>query len=99
LRKELFDHYGDFDLNYPLAADFDLMFRFIELHQIRVRYIAKVLVKMRIGGVTNRNIFNIFKQNIEIWSSLRRHGYSGSLPKYFFGKLLSRFKQFLGPPK
>ena len=99
LRKELFDCYGHFDLNYPLAADFDLMFRFIELHQIRVRYISKVLVKMRVGGATNRNISNIFKQNIEIWSSLGRHGYSHSLPRYFFGKLISRFKQFLGRPK
>lgn len=99
LRKELFDNYGNFDLNYPLAADFDLMFRFIELHQVRVKYISEVLVKMRVGGATNRNISNILKQNIEIWSSLSRHGHSGSLLKYLFAKLISRFEQFLGRPK
>ena len=66
VRRSIYEQYGSFDLNYHLASDFDLMIRFLEIHKIRSLYMAEPLVKMRMGGATNKNLKNILQQNLEI---------------------------------
>ena len=53
-RRKIYQRWGVFDPAYTLAADFELMLRFLEVHRVRARYIPRVLVKMRLGGLTNR---------------------------------------------
>ena len=65
LKKEVYDNFGLFDLTFKLAADFELMLRFLDKYQIQVSYLPESLVKMRLGGETNKNIKNVFSQNIE----------------------------------
>lgn len=48
-RKELYDKYGCFNSNFKIAADYELMLRFLWLHKITPYYIPTVLVKMRVG--------------------------------------------------
>lgn len=96
-RKHVFDRYGGFDLQYMIAADVELMARFMEVHRISTRYIPEVLVKMRMGGVTNRSWRNVIKQNREIWHALSAHNLSPSLISFVSNKILLRSKQFLLP--
>ena len=93
-RRSVFKRYGDFDLNYPLASDFDLMMRFLEIHRIKSMYIPEVWVHMRIGGVTNKNLKNILQQNLEILNSFKKNGLSLNVFIFFFNKIISRFNQF-----
>lgn len=60
-RKEVFNRLGNYSLEYGTAADYELMLRFIHFNQLQVYYIARVLVKMSTGGVSNRNINNRVK--------------------------------------
>jgi glycosyltransferase involved in cell wall biosynthesis len=60
-RKEVFDKLGNYSLEYGTASDYELMLRFIHLNQLPVYYIARVLVKMSTGGVSNSNINNRVK--------------------------------------
>jgi hypothetical protein len=60
-KKRFFEKYGAYQLNYGSAADYELMLRFIHYHKASVYYLNKVLVKMVIGGVSNRNLLNRFK--------------------------------------
>ncbi len=64
VKKEIYDKYGLFRLDFPVAADYELMFRFLEKCKIRGKYIPKVLVKMRTGGNANK-LKNIIKGNFE----------------------------------
>jgi len=75
-KKTVYENYGIFDLKYQLAADFDLLFRFFWKNKISSKYLPEVLVKIRLGGATNRNIRNILYQNIEI---LRIYGFKNPL--------------------
>jgi len=50
VRKSVYERFGKFSLDYKIAADFELLFRFIEQKKIKIKYIPKVLVKMRMGG-------------------------------------------------
>lgn len=60
-RRELFDKYGIYKPDYGSATDYELMLRFIHTHKATVYYLNKVLVKMLVGGVSNKNMANRIK--------------------------------------
>ena len=95
VRRSVYERYGVFNLKYNIAADVELMMRFLEVHKIKTKYIPKTWVKMRMGGTTNKNFKNIWTQNQEILKALKRHGLSFNYLSFFTHKLISRIKQFL----
>lgn len=98
VRRNVYERFGVFDLHYKIAADVELMMRFMEVHSIKTRYIPEVLVKMRIGGMSNRSWSNVLTQNREILCALKRHGLEPALIPFLTGKLFSRSKQFFPYP-
>lgn len=65
VRKEVYDRLGSFNLSLKSAADYELMLRFIHKHGIRLGYIPEVLVKMRVGGQSNKSLKNRWLANRE----------------------------------
>jgi len=63
VRKSVYERYGVFKLDMGSAADYELMLRFLVRHRLNARYIPKVLVKMRTGGVSNSTVGNRLKAN------------------------------------
>ncbi len=96
-RRTLYQKYGGFDLEFRLAADFDILLRFIEACGISTAYIPEVLVKMRLGGATNVSFGNVFRQNMEIARAFRKYGLRVGLKPFAF-KLMSRLSQFIRKP-
>lgn len=94
VRADVYNRLGIFDLNYKLAADFELLFRFIEQNRIKTKYIPKVLVKMRLGGASNKNFTNVINQNKEILFILRSYYRDFSLMRFILSKTLNRATQF-----
>lgn len=93
--KKLYDNLGHFNLDYPIAADFDLMFRFIEVDNNLPYLINRALVNMKLGGESNKSFKNIFKGNAEIRKSLNKGSlnvnFMYTLRRLFF-KYLQKFK-------
>lgn len=98
VRRSVYERLGGFDLSFKIAADFELMARYLEAARITSCYIPEVLVKMRLGGTTNRSLSNIFKQNAEIRRALSKIGRRSSLVSYIFNKLVTRAIQFVRRP-
>ena len=98
VRREVYKRLGGFDLSFKIAADFELMARYLEAAQITSLYIPQVLVKMRLGGTTNRSLINIFKQNVEIRRALSSIGRRSSLVGFLSNKLFIRLIQFVSRP-
>jgi glycosyltransferase involved in cell wall biosynthesis len=96
VRKHVYERYGLFDPGYVLAADYEIMTRFMARHKIKTVYIPEILIKMRIGGTTNKSISNIVKQNMEIYRAAKKNGIELSL-FFLFHKLYNRSMQFLLP--
>ena len=94
-KKYLFDKYGNYNIKYRIASDFDLMLRFLYVHKIKFVYIKDVWVKMLIGGVSTSGIKSVIKINNEILDSCKKNRlYTNFIliySKYLF-KLLSFFK-------
>lgn len=60
-RRELYYNYGGFDDSFKIAADFELLLRFIFIHKIKTKYLSLDFVTMRTGGVSTSGL-SIHKQ-------------------------------------
>ncbi|MEI6265382.1 MAG: glycosyltransferase family 2 protein [Sphingobacteriia bacterium] len=94
VKAELYKQYGKFNLNVYTAADYELMLRFIYRFGIKVAYLQEVMVKMRIGGVSNQSIKNRLlanKGDRMAWEI------NGLKPYWFtlFAKPLRKITQFI----
>jgi glycosyltransferase involved in cell wall biosynthesis len=98
VRRSVYECFGGFDLSYRIAADVELMMRFLEVHKLRVKYVPDVWVKMRMGGTTNKNWRNVWVQNQEVLRALKSHGLSANPLSFFAHKLWSRGLQFVRRP-
>ena len=74
IRKRCFDQYGLYDLQYTSAADYDLILRFLYKYQIETAYLPQVLVKMRVGGLSNKTFMNRLRANAEDRAAMRSNG-------------------------
>ncbi|MFR9532218.1 MAG: glycosyltransferase family 2 protein [Rikenellaceae bacterium] len=93
LNRSLYEQFDTFDLSYSLAADFELMLRYLEKYHINVKYIEAPLVRMRLGGATSKNISNIKKGNIECIRAFKKNGIYA--PWYYpIYRLVPKLKQF-----
>lgn len=63
VKKRIYEKYGFFNLDLGTAADYEIMLRFLHKYKISVAYLPKTVIKMRMGGVSNRSIFNRLKAN------------------------------------
>jgi glycosyltransferase len=74
VKKEVYEKYGYFRLDFKVASDYELMFRFLKKYKIKGKYIPKVLVKMRAGGNANK-LKNIIKGNLECIRAWKVNGF------------------------
>ena len=98
IKKKVYEKYGKFDLKYKIGNDVELMMRLIEKYQIKTQYVPGVMIKMRVGGESNKSIANIVKQNIEILKAALNNNLSINPLSFFFHKACSRTFQFLNKP-
>ena len=77
LRREVFDRGGLYDTSYQIAADYRAMLRYIVTGQIKLAYIPEVLVKMRVGGESNRSLGRVLLKSREDLQTIRRNGVGG----------------------
>jgi len=77
VKKEIYNKYGYFNTNFKIAADYELMLRFLEKHKISTYYIPEVFIKMRIGGTSNRNIKNLIIKSNEDYRAWKVNNLNG----------------------
>ncbi|MCL2650512.1 MAG: glycosyltransferase [Candidatus Azobacteroides sp.] len=94
LKKKVYDDYGLYNLDFKLVADFELMLRVLDKYKIKAYYLPEYLVKMRLGGVTNKSLKNIWKQNIECIKAFSYNGLSVNKFLYPFYRILPKLLQF-----
>lgn len=101
LKREIFEQTkldnGDyFDTSYSCAADYDFMTRILGKYNVEPAYLMVVLVKMRIGGVSNRSFQHIMQKSREDWDVIRKNGIGGL--HTLIWKNLGKLSQFIRKP-
>lgn len=84
VKKKVYDDFGLFDLKYKIAADFEIMLRFLEKYKISSFYLQVFTIKMRLGGASNRSFKNIRQGNREIRDAFRKNNIA--FPFYYTSK-------------
>ena len=87
-RRTCFEAFGTYRTDYRIAADHELLVRFLIKEKIRYRYIPKVFTVMRMGGMSTRSVESTLILNRENIRACRANGlYSNGimqLGKYLF---------------
>ncbi len=97
VKREVYEKYGAFDTGFKIAADYDTVLRFLGREKISTHYIPEVLVKMRVGGASNKNLKNLVQKSREDLRAMKNNGvgHAGSL----FVKNVSKVPQFFRKAK
>ena len=93
-KRNLYERFGNYNLDYTIAADFDLMIRFIVQPGVKVKTVPEPLVNMKLGGESNTSIKNILLGNAQIRHSLRNHGFEVGY-WYTIRRLIRKVRQHL----
>ena len=95
VKKEIYDKYGVFRTDFKIAADFDILARFLYTQKISYSYMQEVLVKMRVGGVST-SFSSIWINNIEALKACKNNGIKTNIFKILFKyyhKVLGLFRR------
>ncbi|KAB7892675.1 glycosyltransferase family 2 protein [Poseidonibacter ostreae] len=94
LKSDVYEKYGNFDLSFRIAGDYDFMLRVLS-SGIKVKYLPKVLYKMRVGGESNKSLKNIIQKSKEDLKALKKNniGGIGSLLIKNFSKIMQFVKK------
>jgi glycosyltransferase involved in cell wall biosynthesis len=69
-KKTVFERYGVYRNDFRIAADYELMLRFLYKHRITSAYIPEVLLKVGTGGASSpglRTTAKMIKENYRAW--------------------------------
>lgn len=96
LRRSVYQRHGNFDTRFRIAADYDFMLRVLTDPTLQLYYEPSVLVRMRVGGVSNRSLRNMLRKSREDWQALRKNRVGGLWT--LVRKNLSKLPQFFSKP-
>lgn len=71
--RRFFEEFGYYRTDLQIAADFDLLLRFLRKHQLYAVYIPEMLVKMNMGGKSTNGLSSTLRINKEIKQILKDH--------------------------
>jgi glycosyltransferase len=77
VRKEAYEKYGNFNTDLHISADYDLVLRFFGQPEFKSVYLPRIFVRMRMGGISNRNFRNILRKSIEDYKTMRNNNKGG----------------------
>lgn len=88
VRREWFEKLGYYKTDYKIAADYELLIRFLLKGGLRWKYLPLTTTKMRMGGLSTRGIQSLITLNKEIYRACRENGvytnYAMIYSKYLF---------------
>jgi glycosyltransferase len=95
LKREIYEKYGGFNTTFKIAADYESILRYLVRFKASTFYIPIVLIRMRVGGESNKSVKNIIRKSLEDIRAMNTNGliFFAAL----FNKNASKFKQFMPP--
>jgi len=86
-RKSVYEKYGLYRTDFKIAADVELMYRYLEINDVKSYYLDKYLVSMRRGGISNNGLKSTIIITKEMIKAYRDNGEHLNIFKYLLNKL------------
>lgn len=96
VKRECYDKYGLYSLDYPICADYDMFVKMIWIENIKTLYINDIFVNMRSGGTSSNGLKVHRKIMRERMRCIREHNLPSNFFKQvsrYFGKIISLLKK------
>lgn len=93
IRRTAYDRFGHFNTALRIGADYEILLRFLYKHAIPTVHLRAVLVRFRLGGMSNGSVRHILKANREVRASWGINGMKAP-PLLVTRKLWSKVMQF-----
>ena len=93
VKRKIYEKHGNFDTSFRISADYDTVLRFLSVHKIKTTYLSEVLIKMRLGGASNKSLKNLKNKTLEDIKALKKNN-TGGLSTIIY-KNISKIPQFL----
>jgi glycosyltransferase len=97
VKREVYEKYGLFNTKLKISADYDTMLRFLGKHRISTAYLPEVMVRMRVGGASNRSLKNIIRKSKEDCQAIKDNAFGTVFTLIF--KNLRKVTQFIAKDK
>lgn len=83
IRRDVMIREGLYDESYKIAADSDLLFRYLYMADLKVTYLKRKIIKMRMGGLSTDSEKRrlMFKEDLRMYRSHGRWGIPSKLLK------------------
>ena len=95
VRRDWYERIGGFDTRYRIAADYFSILQLFSQSNFKAVYLPEVMIKMRLGGASNRSLGAILRKSIEDWDALRLSGFGVfGASRALVLKNLRKFEQF-----
>jgi glycosyltransferase len=91
--RHFFETIGDFNIEYRISADYEWLLRALSFPTVKVEYMPEVLVRMRLGGASNKSLRNVLAKSGEDLRAIRNHQIGGV--RTLFMKNASKISQFV----
>ena len=73
-RRELFSKHGNYRTDFKIAADFELLLRFLLINKVNYKYINEIVVLMKPGGLSTKNWISQKTITKEIMNACKLNG-------------------------
>ena len=98
VKKSIYDKYGLYNTDLKSAADYEMILRLLYKNKLKVSYIPEIMVKMRMGGRSNRSFWNRLRANQEDTLAWTKNQLT--MPVFLrINKPLQKLRQFFLKPK
>jgi glycosyltransferase involved in cell wall biosynthesis len=82
-KRKLFDKFGFYRIDFKIAADYELMMRFLLINKISYEFIDRVFVNMNLGGASTKNIYSKIQINKEVLYACRLNNVKTNILKIY----------------
>lgn len=90
--RKYFEEFGYYKTDYKIAADYELLIRFLYVHQLKSKYLPFDFMKMRTGGTSTASIKSNILLNKEIVRACKENGIWTCMPLLFLKYLVKVFE-------
>ena len=73
IHKDIYNKYGFYNPNYKIAGDFDFFLRVIYINKVKFKKINTLITRMKIGGISSKNIYSYIISSLEILKALTKY--------------------------
>ena len=74
VKREFYEKYGVYKTDYKIAADYELLTRFLAKYKLSYFYLKESIIKMRVGGVSTSGLKSNYILNKEIIRGCKENG-------------------------